>query len=213
MHKGLFITYEGGDGSGKSTQISLTYKTLKELGYNVLMTREPGGCDVANKIRNILLDSDNTGLLSKTELLLFAAARAQHVEEIIRPHLNKGFIVLCDRYTDSTVAYQSFGRGLDIELINQLNDIATDGLYPDITLVLDVSVENGLTRVKKRSQTNESRIDNEKISFHQKVNCALLSMTTDCNRYVKIDANKSIEEIQKNILDTIMPKINMIERG
>ena len=147
---GCFITFEGVEGCGKSTQIRKLAETLTKSGNNVTLTREPGGCDIADKIRAILLDSANAAMVPLAELLLYAAARAQHINEVILPALAKGDIVLCDRFIDATVAYQGHGRGLDLEMINNLNSLAAANCRPDITLLLDCPVATGLERARAR---------------------------------------------------------------
>ena len=165
-----FITFEGIEGSGKTTQIQQLAQQLRQRGYQVLQTREPGGCQIADQIRSILLHPDNAAMVSRAELLLYAAARAQHVEEIVQHALNAGMIVLCDRFTDATLAYQGDGRGLDRNLIKQLNQLAAGDCNPDLTLLFDLPVEIGLGRALQRESlqqdSSEGRFERETLDFH-----------------------------------------------
>ncbi|MBQ3835370.1 MAG: dTMP kinase, partial [Elusimicrobia bacterium] len=176
--KSFFITIEGGEGCGKTTQSKLLKKYLEDKGFKVVLTREPGGSIVAEQIRNILLNpSFKVNPLS--ELMLYEASRAQHLEEIIKPNLKKGFIVICDRFIDSTLAYQGYGRGLDKNIIKKLNDIASCGITPDITFYLDVDPKEGIKRAKsvnKGKLTGGDRIEKESIKFHNKVRKGFLDL-------------------------------------
>lgn len=165
--KGIFITIEGLDGSGKSTQIRLLEEYLKDKGYNVVVTREPGGTRISEDIRKIILDTSNTDMSPYTEALLYAASRAQHVYETILPALKEGKIVICDRFVDSSLAYQGFARGLGIGKIKEINDFATEGLKPDITLFFDIDIDTALKRIGNRA--TKDRLDKENIEFHKKV--------------------------------------------
>ncbi|KPU27511.1 thymidylate kinase [Caloranaerobacter sp. TR13] len=165
--KGIFITVEGPDGSGKSTQIRLLEEYLKDKGYNVVVTREPGGTRISEDIRKIILDTSNTDMSPYTEALLYAASRAQHVYETILPALKEGKIVICDRFVDSSLVYQGFARGLGIEKIKEINDFATEGLKPDVTLFFDIDIDTALKRIGNR--TTKDRLDKENIEFHRKV--------------------------------------------
>ena len=199
MTKGLFITFEGGDGCGKTTQIKLLDEYLQSKGYKTLVTREPGAKGLGVKLREILLNYD--GEVSPTcESFLFLADRAQHVDCIIKPALKEGVIVLCDRHTDSTVAYQGYGRGLDIEQIHKLNNIATSGLKPDLTIVLDVDVETSQKRVGKE----KDRMESAGIEFFERVRMGFLEIAKHEPQRVKVvDSTKSIEEIHKEIVELI----------
>ncbi len=166
MNKGLFITIEGPDGAGKSTQIPFIKRFLEEKGYKVLLTREPGGTVIGEKIRQLLLDKDHKEMTDTTEALLYAASRAQHVEEFIKPAINEGKVVLCDRFVDSSMVYQGKGRGLGLKSIKDINDFATSGLNPDLTIFLDIDPEIGLNRVK--STKNVDILEQEKLDFHKK---------------------------------------------
>ena len=199
MTKGLFITFEGGDGCGKTTQIKLIDEYLQNKGYKTLLTREPGSKGLGIKLREILLNYD--GEVSPTcESFLFLADRAQHVDCIIKPALEAGFIVLCDRHTDSTVAYQGYGRGLDIEQIHRLNKIATSGLKPDLTIVLDVDVETSQARVGNE----KDRMESAGVEFFERVRNGFLEIAKlEPNRVKVIDSKQSIEQIHQQILELI----------
>ena len=197
MKKGLFITFEGGDGCGKTTQIELLNKYLKSKGYETLLTREPGAKGLGIKIREILLNYD--GEVSPTcESFLFLADRAQHIDCIIKPALKEGKIILCDRHTDSTVAYQGYGRGLDIDRINMLNNIATSGLKPDLTIVLDVDVETSMQRVGKE----KDRMESAGIEFFKRVRNGFLEIARkEPDRVKVINSADTIENIHKQIVE------------
>ena len=199
MAKGLFITFEGGDGCGKTTQIKLIDEYLRNKGYKTLLTREPGSKGLGVKLREILLNYD--GEVSPTcESFLFLADRAQHVDCIIKPALEEGTIVLCDRHTDSTVAYQGYGRGLDLEQIYKLNNIATSGLKPDLTVVLDVDVETSQARVGKE----KDRMESAGIEFFERVRKGFLEIAKQEPSRVKvIDSTQSIEDIHKQVVELI----------
>ncbi|PRX26442.1 thymidylate kinase [Orenia metallireducens] len=200
--KGYFITLEGVEGSGKSTQVRLIKEYLEGLGYKVLTTFEPGDTEVGKEIRRILLSPDNTELVSRAELLLYVAERAQHVFELVKPSLAKGKIVISDRYTDATLAYQGYARGLNQKLIEELNVIATEGLEPDLTLLLDIDPQISLQRAKQVTAQNHykgDRIEAEKISFHQRVREGYLDLANKKERIELIDAKQSIEDIFNSI--------------
>ena len=199
MSKGLFITFEGGDGCGKTTQIKLLDEYLRGKGYKTLLTREPGSKGLGIKLREILLNYD--GEVSSTcESFLFLADRAQHVDCIIKPALKEGIIVLCDRHTDSTVAYQGYGRGIDLEQINHLNKIATSGLKPDLTIVLDVDVETS----QKRVGSEKDRMESAGREFFERVRKGFLEIAKqEPNRVKVVDSTQSIEEIHKQVLELV----------
>lgn len=190
----MFVTFEGVEGAGKSTQIALAEAWLRSLGHTVLTTRQPGGCGLGLTLRAILLDARNTHLDSTAELFLYLADRAQHVAEVIRPALAQGAMVLCDRYHDSTVAYQGFGRGLDVERLISLGEMATGGLVPDVTVVLDLPVEQGLARARSRNSgagasQSEGRFEALEMAFHQRVRDGFLDMAArEPNRFAVADA-------------------------
>ena len=197
MTKGLFITFEGADGCGKTTQIKLLDEYLRGEGYKTLLTREPGSKGLGEKLREILLNYDGE-VSSKCESFLFLADRSQHVDCIIKPALEEGVIVLCDRHTDSTVAYQGYGRGLDIEQIKSLNELATSGLKPDLTLVFDVDVETSQSRVG----TEKDRMESVGIEFFERVRKGFLEIAKfEPERVKVIEATNTIENIHKQVVN------------
>ena len=199
MTKGLFITFEGGDGCGKTTQIKLLDEYLRSKGYQTLLTREPGSKGLGIKLREILLNYDGD-VSPRAESFLFLADRAQHVDCIIKPALENGVIVLCDRHTDSTIAYQGYGRGLDLEQIHNLNSIATNGLKPDLTIVLDVDVETS----QKRVGAEKDRMESAGIEFFERVRKGFLEIAKQEPERVKVvDSTQTIEEIHKQILELV----------
>jgi dTMP kinase len=207
----LFITFEGPEGSGKTTQIELLSGYLEEKGYSVLATREPGGTSIGDQIRTILLDSHNTEMLPASEALLFSAARAQIVYQVIRPHLTQGDIVLCDRYADSTLAYQGYGHGLDLETLHIITALATEELKPDLTVYLDIDVEEGLRRklaAHKASNSEWNRIDRQEMAFHRRVRDGYLQMAArEPARWLVIDATQPLEAIQASIRARVEAKL------
>jgi dTMP kinase len=205
----LFITFEGIEGSGKTTQIRLLAERLGTAGKAVVATREPGGCPIADMIRQILLSPGNGALVPRAELLLYAAARAQHVDEVIIPALKEGKIVLCDRFIDATLAYQGHGRQLDAALIDRLNQLATGGLYPDLTLLLDMPAEKGLRRARQRNEDqnlgNEDRFEQESLAFHSRVRQGYLFLAEGQKRFRRIDAEGTAEEVAMRIAAVVDP--------
>lgn len=202
--RGRFITFEGGEGAGKSTQIQALARQLEMRGVDVLVVREPGGSVVGERIRNILLDPANTSMSSRTELFLYEAARAQVVEEIIAPALERGVTVLCDRYYDSTTAYQGYGRGLDIEVIDRLNKAAVQGIVPERTIVLDTDPHLGLKRATKNG-TDADRLEQEQLAFHERVREGFASLARKEPKRVRlVPAGLGITEaFQKVVLAVI----------
>jgi len=205
-----FITFEGGDGSGKTTQLKVIENYLRARGRSCLSTREPGGTSLGQLIRQVLLEVGTQSITSPTELFLYLADRAQHMHEVVIPALKQGKIVLCDRHTDSTLAYQGYGRGIDLSLLRSLNDIASEGIKPDLTLLFDCPAEIGLSRtVQRQPQTssgrNEDRFEREKIEFHERVRAGFLELArAEPNRFRIVDAALSAEEVGqevKNIID------------
>jgi dTMP kinase len=200
---GLFITFEGGEGSGKTTQLRPLLAYLRSAGKDVVETRDPGGTSIGKQIRALLLDRDNTRMAPATELLLYEASRAQLVQEIIRPALAAGRVVLCDRFTDSTVAYQGYGRGLDLHSIARLNALATDGLRPDLTFLLDLDPAVGLLRATQRvaeRQAQRDRIEGEVLAFHQRVRTGYRTIAAaEPQRVIVLDASGGMAEIEARI--------------
>lgn len=197
--KGLFLTFEGGEGTGKTTQIARVAKFFESQGKRVVVTREPGGSHIANQIRSLLLDPKMKGLKPLAELFLYEASRAQHVQDIIVPALNAGKVVICDRFTDSSIVYQGAARGLPAKLVEWLNGIATDGLKPDLTFVLDLDPRIGLARVGSRGILD--RLEKEALSFHQSVRKGYLKLAkAEPKRFRLIDASKSRDQIHESIL-------------
>ncbi|MCL6472308.1 MAG: dTMP kinase [Firmicutes bacterium] len=201
MKKGLFITFEGIEGSGKSTQIVLLADYLKAKGYNVVTTREPGGTLIGAAIRKILLDPELTLMDYHTEVLLYAADRAQHVAEVIKPALDKGEIVISDRYLDSSIAYQHYGRALPLDFILDINKRATQGLKPDLTILLAVPVSLGLKRATK---LEADRIEQESIEFHNRVEAGFLQLAKhDPGRWHIIDGSMSVHEVHEEVVRVV----------
>ncbi len=203
-----FITFEGIEGSGKTTQIQRLRTGLEAAGHQVVQTREPGGCPIADQIRGILLHPDNSGLVARAELLLYAAARAQHVEEVVKPALEQGKIVLCDRFTDATIAYQGEGRGLNRELILNLNQLAAGHCTPDLTLLFDLPVETGLGRARQREidqqDCSEGRFEREALEFHCRIRTGYLALAAaEPERFRIIDAGQSPNDIAAQVSELV----------
>ncbi len=196
MKKGIFVTIEGPDGSGKSTQLNFIKKYFEKLEIEPVYTREPGGTAISEKIREIILDKENKGMDAKAEALLYAASRAQHVSQVIRPALESGRIVICDRYIDSSIVYQGIARNLG-DYVEEISKWATDGLMPDLTIVIIVDPDTGKSR---RSNREEDRIESENNSFHQKVYNGYKSLKNKFQeRILIVDGTKSMEEISNQI--------------
>ena len=215
----MFISFEGIEGSGKSTAQRLLAEHLQGLGYDPLLTREPGGCALGRSLRPILLDARTRGLSSRAELYLFLADRAQHVAEVIRPALEAGQTVLCDRYADSTLAYQGYGRGLDPEHLRRINDMATGGLMPDLTLLLDLPVHCGLERAGLRNREegtvlSEGRFDAESLEFHDRVRQGYRSLAAEePERFAIIDAAQPPEDVVLQCLSAVEASLRQRGRG
>ncbi|KAB2328869.1 dTMP kinase [Cytobacillus depressus] len=196
MKKGIFITAEGPDGAGKTTIMKLLGERLEAEGYPVMLTREPGGIEIAEQIRNVILDKSNTKMDARTEALLYAAARRQHLVEKVLPALEKGLIVLCDRFIDSSLAYQGYARGLGVAEVFSINQFAIEGMMPSLTLYFDIESEAGLERINRHKDREVNRLDLENLAFHQKVREGYFQLMKDhSDRIFKIDASKSIEEV------------------
>lgn len=201
---GLFITFEGPDGSGKTTIASLVAKSLQEKGIDVILTREPGGIEIAEQIRKIILDPQNTAMDKRTEALLYAAARRQHLVEKVLPALKANKIVICDRFVDSSLVYQGVGRGIGIDKVYEMNLFAIEEIMPDFTIFFDIDPKEGLERTRKDDKRTLDRLDLEDISFHQKVYEGYIEVLEKFkNRIIKIDASKSIEDVTKNVMRVI----------
>jgi len=195
----MFITIEGPDGGGKTTQMNLLIPALEKLGLDVIRTREPGGTDIGDQIRSVIMDMKNKSMHPRAEILLFCASRAQLVEELIRPALAAGKIIVCDRYADSTMAYQGYGHGLDRVVLGHLLEFATGGLKPDLTLLLDISAEAGLRR-RLTNHDEWNRMDDYALQFHERVRRGYLEMAAqDPGRWVVINADRPKEEIHEEI--------------
>lgn len=196
---GVFITFEGGDGSGKSTQVALLADELRSQGYTVVATREPGGTVIAEKIREVLLDPANHEMGDRTEALLFAAGRAEHVHHLIRPAITRGEVVISDRFMDSSVVYQGMGRGLGPTDVLGLNMWATGNLRPDLTIVLDVESSSGLDRIG-----DKDRIEQASAEMHSKVRQGFLQLAmSDPDRYLVVDGSQSVETIAAEVLERV----------
>lgn len=199
MSRGLFITIEGGDGAGKSTQIENIKKYFENKDYKCRITREPGGTPIGEKLREILLDPANKEMSGTTEMLIYAASRSQHVAEVIRPAVECGEIVICDRYVDSSVAYQAFGRNLG-DAVWEVNKYATSGCMPDITFWMDIDPEAGRKRIVTRENPKLDRLEQEKLDFHYRVYEGYKSISEKHpDRVKRIDATRTIEEIKDEI--------------
>jgi len=197
--KGVFISFEGIEGTGKSTQAKLLEEYLREKGHRVIQTMEPGGTRISLKIRELLLSPDSKDMDHVTELLLYNAARVQHIKEVIKPALERGEIVITDRFSDSTVAYQGFARGLDLKLIDSLDVIATNKLRPDITLLLDIDVETGLARNKALNKGD--RLELEDLSFHERVRKGFIQIAAREPARIKvIDCSESLAEVHQKVV-------------
>jgi dTMP kinase len=204
----LFITFEGVEGSGKTTQIQRLKKYLIQKGIPCKVTREPGGCPIGEKVRKILLNPDHREMVPLSELLLYEAARAQHVKEVIEPFLKKGRVVLCDRFSDATIAYQGYGRKMDLRWIERLNHFSSRGIKPDVTFLLDCPSDVGLKRALKRNRTlrqeKEERFEKEKIQFHQRVRKGYLALAKKEPRRVKvIDTRQGEDNVFNKIRKTV----------
>ncbi len=206
----MFLTFEGIEGSGKSTQIKMLKSALEKIHFDVEITREPGWGEVGRLIRKIILDVPDLDLDSFSEISLFCADRAQHVKELIKPMLNKGKIVLCDRYFDSTLAYQGYGRSLDIELVKKMAIASTLGLIPNVTILLDISVNTALSRIVERPGRN--RIDDESFDFHSRVKKAYLGIAKDSPRVHVIDGEDNELEVHERVKNCLSKNFSIFSR-
>jgi len=202
----LFITLEGPDGSGKSTQVKALGDRLRAQGHNVCLTREPGGTQIGDQIRAVLHDLQNTAMQPRAEILLYSASRAQVVGEVIQPHLARGGVVVCDRYADSTLAYQGYGHGLNLEVLRTITNFATGGLWPDLTLLLDLEAEAGLRRRKAGGEWN--RLDAYDLEFHQRVRQGYLTLAAEePARWVVLPAEGEVEELGERIWSAVAARL------
>lgn len=205
----MFITLEGPEGSGKTSAINIVVNKLKEEGYTIIQTREPGGTPIAEQIRNVILDINNTKLDSRAEALLYAASRRQHLVEKVWPAIKEGKIVICDRYLDSSLAYQGGARNLGIDEVLNINLFATENTMPDLTLLFDLDPELGLERIHKNANREVNRLDLEKLEFHKKVRETFLSLSKRfSDRFVVLDASKPLEEVAANAYKAIKERLN-----
>lgn len=215
----MFVTFEGIEGSGKSTALRMLADHLQALGHDPVRTREPGGSALGRSLRPILLDARTRGLSSRAELYLFLADRAQHVAEVIRPALEAGQTVLCDRYADSTLAYQGYGRGHDVERLARVNEQATAGLAPDLTLLLDLPVALGLERAGERNReegtmVSEGRFDAESLDFHERVRAGYLALAVaEPERIAIIDACRPPDEVLLQCLSALEARLAREDSG
>lgn len=208
--KGRFITLEGGEGSGKSTVITVLEKWLQEEGFKVLKTREPGGIPIAEKIRSLVLEPEYAEMDARTEALLYAAARRQHLVERVFPALAEGAVVLCDRFVDSSLAYQGAARGLGIDEVAAVNEFAIEGRMPDLTLLLDVDPEEGIARIQRAEEREWNRLDNEAARFHTRVHEAYMTLAEKYPvRIKKIDAKKPLEEVIKDCREKVQAYLDV----
>lgn len=204
----MFISFEGPEGSGKTTQIPNLTDFLREQGFRVFTTREPGGTDIGEQIRSVLMKLDNTSMSPRTEILLFLAARAQLVEQCIRPELEQGGIVISDRYADATLAYQGYGHGTDLDTLRSLLDFATGKLYPELTILLDLTPEQGLQR--KRDGGEWNRLDAYELEFHQRVWQGYRELARlDPQRWVVIDASQPFKVVQQEIRQAVVQRVRV----
>jgi len=204
----MFITLEGPEGSGKTSQLPKLAEYIQQRGFDVLTTREPGGTSISEQIRTVLHNLENKEMNPRTEILLFQASRAQLVEQVIRPHLDKGGVVLSDRYADSTLAYQGYGHQIDIEPLKVLVTFATGGLKPNLTILLDVDVETGLRRKELKGEWN--RLDAYDLDFHQRVRRGYFSLVqAEPERWVVIDASQSPKKVQEDMRQAVAIRLNV----
>ena len=210
MSKGFLVSLEGPEGAGKTSVLEALIPVLEDRGVEVLSTREPGGVLIGEKIREVILDPSHTEMDPKTELLLYIASRRQHLVEKVLPALAAGKLVIMDRFIDSSVAYQGFGRGLDIDAIDWLNEFATDGLKPDLTLYFDIEVEEGLARIAANSDREINRLDMEGLDLHRKVRQGYLSLLEkEADRIVKIDASLPLDQVIANTQQLLFDRMGL----
>lgn len=208
MEQGMFITFEGPEGAGKTTILNKLSDILKQKGYKVLQTREPGGISISEQIREVLLNKDNVSMDERTEALLYAAARRQHLVEKVLPALEEGYMVLCDRFIDSSLAYQGYARGLGVDEVYQINRFAIGETMPNLTLYFDIDPKEGLARIQSNEEREVNRLDLEKLSFHEKVREGYLKLVDRFPERIKVvDASASVDEVLDNALEVIQAYI------
>lgn len=205
MKQGIFITIEGPEGAGKTTVLKLIGESLKNLGLDVVLTREPGGIPIAEQIREVILNKENTAMDGRTEALLYAAARRQHLIEKVVPALNAGKIVLCDRFIDSSLAYQGYARGLGIDEVYSINQFAIEGIMPQLTIYFDIEPAEGLKRIKKSGIREVNRLDLEELQFHEKVRDGYKkAIEREKSRFFVVDASLPIEQVSEAVKEKIL---------
>ncbi|WAA09506.1 dTMP kinase [Fervidibacillus albus] len=210
MGKGLFITVEGPEGAGKTTVLKMLTEELKDEGYPIVYTREPGGIPIAEKIREIILDKNHTEMDPKTEALLYAAARRQHLVEKIIPEINKGNLVLCDRFIDASIVYQGYARGIGMDSVYMINEFAVENVMPDLTVYFDIEPETGLRRIHQHRETELNRLDLEDVQFHRRVREGyILLLRQYPDRMKKIDANQPLDAVKRDVKQLVTDYFQM----
>lgn len=205
---GLFITLEGGEGAGKTTVANSVIERLSLLGIKAIYTREPGGIKIAEKIREVILDRNHTEMDGRTEALLYAAARRQHLVEKVRPAMEKGYVVLCDRFVDSSIVYQGYARGIGVDEVRKINEFAIEGFMPKLTIFFDIPPREGLKRISENKEREVNRLDLEDLSFHELVYEGYKKQVlTDPSRIISVDATKSIKELTNEVCALILDQI------
>ena len=205
---GLFITLEGGEGAGKTTVANSVIERLSLLGIKAIYTREPGGIKIAEKIREVILDRNHTEMDGRTEALLYAAARRQHLVEKVRPAMEKGYVVLCDRFVDSSIVYQGYARGIGMDEVRKINEFAIEGFMPKLTIFFDIPPREGLKRISENKGREVNRLDLEDLSFHELVYEGYKKQVlTDPSRIISVDATKSIKELTNEVCALILDQI------
>jgi dTMP kinase len=209
---GRLVTFEGVDGSGKSTQLAALAATLTDRGIPVVTTREPGGTPLGEAIRGVVLDHAFVGMSARAELLLYLASRAEHVDRVIRPALERGALVLCDRFTEATLAYQAYGRGLPLDEVSTMTRFAAGGVEPDLVVLLDIPVEDGLLRVRERRDPN--RLDGETVAFHRRVRDGYLALAAvEPRRFAIVDSRQSLDDVRRAIWAAVEPLCAAVGSG
>ncbi|WP_276576051.1 dTMP kinase [Oceanirhabdus seepicola] len=210
--RGLFITLDGCEGTGKTTQVELLNKYLKDRGINCINTREPGGIDISEQIREVILNKENTAMDSVTEAMLYAASRRQHMVERVIPALESGITVLCDRFIDASLVYQGYSRGIGIDEVMKINEPAIEGYMPDLTILLDIEPAVGLKRIHSNENREINRLDLEGIAFHEKVREGYMLIAKQYPQRIKtVDASGCIEDVHKKIIEVIENRLNSYE--